>query len=187
MIRRCERPAAFFATLAAARPLLYGWAVRWMLRRNLARLRAGDPEPLLATYADDVRFIFPGRSLWAANLQGKDEVDSWLGRFVRVGLRLEAREILVKGPPCPKPKFSDTLGPTAPGDRLGRVRLTLVPSARRRLARDARSMLGFHSRASREHGAITQRAAKKVERLLDARPVRSQHTVSNRACVRPIL
>ena len=99
MIRRCERSTALFATLAAALPLLYGWAVRWMLCRNLALLGAGDPKPLLATYADDVRFVFPGRSSWAADLRGKDEVARWLGRFVRVGLRLEAHEILVKGPP----------------------------------------------------------------------------------------
>ncbi|MGF1472497.1 MAG: nuclear transport factor 2 family protein [Rubrobacteraceae bacterium] len=70
-----------------------------MLRRNLAKLWAGDPEPLLATYSEDVHFVFPGRSSWAADRRGKEEVRRWLERFVRVGLRFEVREILVSGPP----------------------------------------------------------------------------------------
>src|ERR687897_3723264 len=73
--------------------------VRWAFRRNLARLWAGDPEPLLATYADDVRFCFPGGSSWAGEFRGKEEVARWLRRFVRVGLRFEVHEILVVGPP----------------------------------------------------------------------------------------
>lgn len=99
MTRRHDRSAALFLTLAAALSPLYRWAIRTMLRRNLGRLWAGDPEPLLATYADDVRFVFPGRSSWAADFRGKDGVRRWLERFVRVGLRFEAREILVDGPP----------------------------------------------------------------------------------------
>ncbi len=101
MPRRHDQPITLFAALVstlAALPPLYAWAVRWMLRRNLAWLWAGDPEPLLTTYADDVRFVFPGRSSWAADLRGKDGVRRWLGRFVRVGLRFEVHEILVNGP-----------------------------------------------------------------------------------------
>ena len=30
---------------------MYKWAVRWMIRRNLAALGRGDPAPLLAGYA----------------------------------------------------------------------------------------------------------------------------------------
>ena len=55
--------------------------------------------PLLSAYADDVRFVFPGRSSWAADLRGKDEVERWVRRFLRVGLQLEPREIFVGGPP----------------------------------------------------------------------------------------
>jgi SnoaL-like domain len=80
-------------------PPLYAWAVRIMLRRNLGRLWAGDPGPLLATYADDVHFVFPGRSSWAADLRGRDEVERWLRRFVQVGLQFEVHELLVAGPP----------------------------------------------------------------------------------------
>lgn len=78
---------------------LHDRAMRWTLRRNLDRLWAGDPEPLLATYADDIRFTFPGRSSWAGEFRGKAEVARWLRRFVRVGLRFEVHEILVVGPP----------------------------------------------------------------------------------------
>jgi ketosteroid isomerase-like protein len=97
-----RRSAALVMVLAAALstlPPLYAWTVRSMLRRNLGRLWAGDPTPLLASYADDVHFVFPGRSSWAADLRGRDEVERWLRRFVRVGLRFEVHEILVAGPP----------------------------------------------------------------------------------------
>jgi ketosteroid isomerase-like protein len=96
--RRSTALVMVLATLGALPPL-YAWAVRSMLRRNLGRLWAGDPTPLLATYADDVHFVFPGRSSWAADLRGKDEVERWLRRFVRVGLQFEVHEILVAGPP----------------------------------------------------------------------------------------
>jgi len=99
MTRRHDRPAILLAALAAAFPPLYGWAVRSMLRRNLARLWAGDPEPLLAAYAEDIHFVFPGRSSWAADVHGKQAVRRWLERFVRVGLRFEVHEILLDGPP----------------------------------------------------------------------------------------
>ena len=98
---RCRSAAlgAALATTLGALPTLYALAVRSMLRRNLGRLWAGDPGPLLATYADDVHFVFPGRSSWAADLRGRDEVERWLRRFLRVGLQFEVHEILVAGPP----------------------------------------------------------------------------------------
>jgi ketosteroid isomerase-like protein len=97
--RRSTALVMVLAAALSALPPLYAWAVRSMLRRNLRRLWAGDPRPLLATYADDVHFVFPGRSSWAADLRGRDEVERWLRRFVRVGLRFEVHEILVAGPP----------------------------------------------------------------------------------------
>jgi ketosteroid isomerase-like protein len=101
MTKPRRRSTALVMVLAAlgVLPPLYAWAVRSMLRRNLGRLWAGDPTPLLATYADDVHFVFPGRSSWAADLRGRDEVERWLQRFVRVGLQFEVHEILVAGPP----------------------------------------------------------------------------------------
>jgi hypothetical protein len=94
---------AVFAALATLSPVLvglpalYGRFVQTLLRRKLRRLRAGDAGPLFAACADDIRFVFPGKNSWTANLRGRDEVARWLMRFVGVGLRLEAHEILVAG------------------------------------------------------------------------------------------
>jgi ketosteroid isomerase-like protein len=92
---------AFLILLAVALafPLLYGAAVRAMLRRNLARLRKGELDPLVKTFAADVHFVFPGESSWAADLRGRDAVAEWERRFLDAGLQLEPREILVSGPP----------------------------------------------------------------------------------------
>jgi len=78
---------------------MYRWLARLLIRRSLERHRAGDVEGLLKTYADDVRFVFPGRSSWTADLRGKQAVEVWLRRFHRVGLQLQPHEILVGGPP----------------------------------------------------------------------------------------
>src|SRR6188472_154102 len=79
-LARDERKVAMTTVLillalaALAFPLLYGVAVRAMLRRNLARLRKGDLDPLVKTFAGDVHFIFPGESSWAADLRGPEAV-----------------------------------------------------------------------------------------------------------------
>lgn len=99
MPRHLNRSAILVAVLAAALPPLYAWTVRAMVRRNLERLGAGDVESILGAYADDVRFVFPGRSSWAADLRGKDEMERWIRRSIRVGLQPEPHEILVTGPP----------------------------------------------------------------------------------------
>ncbi len=80
-------------------PALYRWIVRAMLRRNLRHLREGDLESLFSTYADDIRFVFPGKNSWAGEFRGKDEVKRWVRRVYQVGLRLEPHEMLVVGPP----------------------------------------------------------------------------------------
>jgi ketosteroid isomerase-like protein len=80
-------------------PALYAWAVRSMLHRTLRRLREGDFEPLFRTYADNIRFVFPGHNSWAGEFRGRAEVERWVGRVYQVGLRLEPHEILVTGPP----------------------------------------------------------------------------------------
>jgi ketosteroid isomerase-like protein len=80
-------------------PALYAWAVRSMLRRTSHRLREGDFEPLFRTYANDIRFVFPGHNSWAGEFRGREEVERWVRRVYQVGLRLEPHEILVTGPP----------------------------------------------------------------------------------------
>ena len=47
---------------------VYKAAVRWMIRRNVAALRSGDPAPLLAGYADDAVLIFPGPTVWSGRV-----------------------------------------------------------------------------------------------------------------------
>jgi ketosteroid isomerase-like protein len=49
--------------------------------------------------ADDVRFRFPGDSSWATELEGKQELEDWLQRFVRAGIQIFPDEVVVKGPP----------------------------------------------------------------------------------------
>ena len=78
---------------------MLSWLAKRILARNMARLRAGDYRPLLRTDAQDVRFRFPGDSSWAIELQGKQELERWLERFVRVGIQIFPDEVVVKGPP----------------------------------------------------------------------------------------
>jgi ketosteroid isomerase-like protein len=70
-----------------------------LLRRNMERIRAGDYRPTLRMDAKDIRFRFPGDSSWAGEIHGKDELERWLQRFVKVGLQIYADEVVVKGWP----------------------------------------------------------------------------------------
>jgi ketosteroid isomerase-like protein len=78
---------------------MYAWVVRKMIRRSIDRLNAGDIGPLVAGFADDATLVFPGRSSWAGEYRGKQEIAEFLDRFVSVGLRGVPEEIVVKGPP----------------------------------------------------------------------------------------
>jgi ketosteroid isomerase-like protein len=78
---------------------MYRWLVRVMVRRVIARSRAGDMGPTLALWAEDGHFQFPGRHSWAADYRNKTDLAAWYERFARVGLQLEPQEILVAGPP----------------------------------------------------------------------------------------
>jgi hypothetical protein len=85
--------------LAAALPPLYRWSVGALLRRNLRAMKAGDPGPTFATYAEDVRFVFPGRNSWTTDIRGREELERWVRRFVDTGLQLDPEQVLVSGPP----------------------------------------------------------------------------------------
>jgi ketosteroid isomerase-like protein len=78
---------------------MYGALARWLVRRSLRFHQARDVEGLLTSYADDVRFFFPGRNSWGGEYRGKEQLRAWLERFYKVGLNLHVEEILVKGPP----------------------------------------------------------------------------------------
>lgn len=78
---------------------MYKTTIRWMIRRNVAALRAGNPGPLLAGYADDAVLVFPGPSSWGGEYRGKEAIAAFLRRFLDDGIVGEAHDILVNGPP----------------------------------------------------------------------------------------
>jgi hypothetical protein len=78
---------------------MQSWLAKKMIARDMARVRSGDYRAQLRKVANDVRFRFPGSSSWATELQGKDQLEEWLKRFVRVGLQIFPDEVIAKGPP----------------------------------------------------------------------------------------
>ncbi len=78
---------------------MYGWAVRFMIRRAVRLANEGDIEAMLGAYADDVHFVFPGDSSWAADIYSKQELEPWLLRFSKEGPRFDLRDIAVSGWP----------------------------------------------------------------------------------------
>jgi ketosteroid isomerase-like protein len=78
---------------------MYAAAVRFMIRRGLRALMAGDITPMLSRYDDDAVVIFPGRSSWGREYRGLHEIGEFLQRCVDIGLHIEIDEIIVKGWP----------------------------------------------------------------------------------------
>ena len=91
---------------------MYKAAVRWMIRRNIRALNAGDHRPVLAMFADDLEFSFPGDNTWATEFRplargrrahvthrGRAEMERFLQRYVAAGIQMEVEDILVNGPP----------------------------------------------------------------------------------------
>lgn len=78
---------------------MQSWLAKKMISRNMAKAREGDIGPTLRMDADDVRFRFPGDSSWAVELEGKEELRTWLQRFADVGLQIYPDEVILKGFP----------------------------------------------------------------------------------------
>ena len=91
---------------------MYKWAVRTMIRRNIERLNQGDYGPALSMFAADATLSFPGDNSWArqhrginrgrsafATHRGRDEIESFLQRYVATGMQMAVEDILVNGPP----------------------------------------------------------------------------------------
>jgi ketosteroid isomerase-like protein len=78
---------------------MISWLAKKLISRDLERLRAGDYRPLLRRDAEDVRFRFPGASSWATEIQGKEQLERWLQRFVLIGIQIYADEVVASGPP----------------------------------------------------------------------------------------
>jgi len=78
---------------------MLSWLAKQMISRNMRSVSAGDPGPLLKMDAKDVRFRFPGNNSWSTQLEGKEELARWLGRFTDVGVQIEPHEVILKGFP----------------------------------------------------------------------------------------
>ncbi|HET7485532.1 MAG TPA: hypothetical protein VFJ64_09180 [Solirubrobacterales bacterium] len=78
---------------------MLSWLAKKLISRNMAKLREGDLGPTLRLDAKDVRFRFPGDSSWATEIEGKDEHERWLRRFVAAGLQIYPDEVVLKGFP----------------------------------------------------------------------------------------
>jgi hypothetical protein len=78
---------------------MVSWLGKRLISFQTARLRAGDPRPILLMDADDVQMRFPGENSWAPGADGKAEHARWLQRFIDVGLQIYADEVVLKGFP----------------------------------------------------------------------------------------
>jgi ketosteroid isomerase-like protein len=91
---------------------VYKATVRRMIRRNIARLNAGDIEPTLRMFADDAVLHFPADNSWStqfrpvtlgreafATHRGRPEIEAFLRRYVSTGMQMVVDDILVNGPP----------------------------------------------------------------------------------------
>lgn len=78
---------------------MLNWPITQALRAVTDRLNAGDPAPMVRMFADDAVFVFPGDSSWAGEYRGRDQIRTFLERFVASGLRIEVDEVLSAGWP----------------------------------------------------------------------------------------
>ena len=76
---------------------------RWLMLKAFtwmtAKFADGDCDLVLKLMADDVRFVFPGTSAFAADITGKAEIARWLHRFVAMRPNYEILDVMVSGPP----------------------------------------------------------------------------------------
>jgi ketosteroid isomerase-like protein len=79
--------------------MIRNWLAMQLLTHNLRALNAGDLGPTLRLDATDVHFRFPGSSSWAADVRGRDEVETWLRRMVATGIRHSYDQVVLSGPP----------------------------------------------------------------------------------------
>lgn len=91
---------------------MYKATVRWMIRRNIAALNDGRPEPALAMFAPDSELAFPGTNTWSSQFRApvtgrqpfathrrRDEIGAFVRRYVDLRIQMSIEDILVNGPP----------------------------------------------------------------------------------------
>ena len=70
---------------------MYKWAVRWMIRRNLAALPGETRARCWPGMRDDAVLVFPGVSSWGGEHRGKPAIEAFLRRFLEAGIVGRAR------------------------------------------------------------------------------------------------
>jgi len=78
---------------------MLSWLAGKLIARNMRKMSEGDPAPTVRMYAEDVRFTFPGENSWAGEIEGKEDLERWLRRFIEVGIQIGADEVVLKGWP----------------------------------------------------------------------------------------
>ena len=91
---------------------MYKAAVRFLIRRSVTKLNAGDYGPALGIFSDDAVLCFPGVSSWStrfrppqlgrepfATHRGRAEIEAFLQAYVAAGIQMEVEDVLVNGPP----------------------------------------------------------------------------------------
>jgi hypothetical protein len=91
---------------------VYKATIRWMVRRNIRQLNAGNYRPVLAMFADDGVLAFPGDNSWAnqfrptergrrqfATHRGRAEVEAFLQRYTDAGIQMVVEDVVVNGGP----------------------------------------------------------------------------------------
>jgi uncharacterized protein (TIGR02246 family) len=87
------------AAVAGVANAAYRAVVRRILRHGARALMAGDPEPLLRSFAEDAVLFLDGTHSWAGEHRGKAGIRAFFERFLQARVRGEVHEILVQGPP----------------------------------------------------------------------------------------
>jgi ketosteroid isomerase-like protein len=91
---------------------MYKATVRRLIRRSILLLNEGHYEASLAVFASDATLSFPGDNSWSnefrsprlgrepfATHRGKEEIATFLRRYVGTGMQMSVEDILVNGPP----------------------------------------------------------------------------------------
>jgi ketosteroid isomerase-like protein len=78
---------------------MQSWLARRVIGYVMGQTRKGNIRPTLLLDAPDVTLTFPGDSSWSGTYRGREAVESWLKRFVDVGLQIYPDEVAVTGPP----------------------------------------------------------------------------------------
>jgi ketosteroid isomerase-like protein len=108
-------------------------ALTLKLRRDIAKLNAGDYRPLLSSFADDALLVFnDGDHRWAGEHRGRDAIERFLQDFTRAGIRGKLGDVQLAGAPWAltlMARFDD--GATGPdGEELYRNRVAIVARTR---------------------------------------------------------